>query len=301
MEKIGIGIGIGIIIVFIIMIAASLSKVPAGNVGILVNLYGSDKGVSEQVLPVGKYWVGFGEELYVFPTFMQNYVWTAGNTEGSPNDESFTFQTRDGMTVNADIGISYSIKEDKVVQIFQTYRRGVNEITDTFLRNQVRDALVSVASTKPIEYVYGEGKAELMKEVETIVREQNKDLITISQVYWIGELRLPEKVRDSINDKVQATQKAVMRENEIQEEKANAQKAIEKATGKAEAITRTARAEANAIRLKGDAEADAIKAKSAALNASPQLVNYEAASRWDGKLPEYMMGNSVPMISLPTK
>jgi hypothetical protein len=27
-------------------------------------------------------------------------------------------------------------------------------------------------------------------------------------------------------------------------------------------------------------------------------VNYEAVQKWDGKLPEYMLGNSVPFIDL---
>lgn len=278
---------------------AGCSKVPAGNVGIKVNLYGSDKGVSENVLPVGKYWIGVGEELYVFPTFMQNYVWTAGHDEGSPNDESITFQTRDGMAVNADIGISYAIKSEKVVEIFQKYRRGIDEITDTFLRNQVRDALVTVASSKPIEYVYGEGKAQLMKDVEELVREQNKELMDISQIYWIGELRLPTPVEEAINLKVTATQRAAMRENEIQEEKAKAQKQIEEARGQAESTITTAKAEADAISIKGAAEADAIRAKSKALTESPQLVNYEIATRWNGALPSMMTGNSVPMIQLP--
>jgi regulator of protease activity HflC (stomatin/prohibitin superfamily) len=285
---------IGVFVVIGVLLLSNCSSVPAGSVGVKIDLYGTDKGVSEQVLPVGRYYIGFGEELYKFPTYLQNYTWN--------EKESFSFQTKEGLTVNADIGISYAVLPDKVAKIFQTYRRGIDEITDTFIRNQVRDALVSVASTKSIEYVYGEGKAELMKEVENIVREQNKELFTISQIYWIGELRLPDSVRAAINAKVEATQKALLRENEIQTAKAEAQKSIAEAEGVAESKLAVARAEAESVRIKGEAEATAIEAKSKALNTSPQLVQYESATRWDGKLPDTMMsGGVVPMISLPGK
>ena len=129
--------------VVVIMAFAALSgcsKVPAGNVGVKVYLLGGEKGVDSEVLRVGRYWIGINEDLFLFPTFTQNYVWTKDATEGSPTDESITFQTQEGLGVNADIGISYHIDTDKVSLIFQKYRKGVDEITDIYLRNMVRDA-----------------------------------------------------------------------------------------------------------------------------------------------------------------
>jgi hypothetical protein len=41
------------------------SKVPAGNVGVKVYLLGTNKGVDHEVLGVGRYWIGFNEELYL--------------------------------------------------------------------------------------------------------------------------------------------------------------------------------------------------------------------------------------------
>ncbi|TON43446.1 transposase, partial [Vibrio parahaemolyticus] len=70
---------------------------------------GGDKGVQAEEVGVGRYWVGVNEELYSFPTFSQNYVWTASETEGSENDESISFQTIEGLAVNADVGITYRI------------------------------------------------------------------------------------------------------------------------------------------------------------------------------------------------
>ena len=265
---------------------AACSYVPAGNVGIKVNLLGGEKGVESEVLGVGRYWVGWNEELYVFPTFMQNYVWTAGVDEGSPNDESISFQTADGMTANADIGISYSIDPEKVSIIFQTYRRGVDEITDTFLRNMVRDALVKQSSNKPIEYVYGAGKSELLASVQKDVADQVAPLgINIGKIYWIGEIRLPPTVIDSINAKNAATQMAQQRQNEVAQAKAEADKKIEDARGEAESILRVAEAQAKANKLLAE-------------SLTTEFVQYQAITKWDGQLPKMTGSSAVPFIDV---
>ena len=37
-----------------------------------------------------------------------------------------------------------------------------------------------------------------------------------------------------------------------------------------------------------------------ALNQNKSLVQYEAVQKWDGKMPQYMMGNAVPFINMNT-
>ena len=257
------------------------STVPAGHVGVKVFLLGGEKGVDHEELGVGRYWIGMNEELYLFPTFMQNYEWK------EENNEALSFQTVDGMTASADVGISYSLDPSKISVIFQTYRRGIDEITDIFLRNMVRDSLVKAVSTKSIEYVYGAGKAELMKAVEDDVRSQVKDIgINVSKIYWIGEIRVPEEVRASINAKNAATQQAQQRQNEVATAKAEADKKIEEARGQAESILRVAEAQAKANKL-------------VASSLTPELVQYFGLEKWDGRLPTYTGGNSVPMIQIP--
>lgn len=268
---------------------AACSYVPAGNVGIKVNLLGGDKGVDNEILGVGRYWIGWNEQLFLFPTFMQNYVWTAGNDEGSPNDESISFQTADGMTANADIGISYSINPEKVSVIFQTYRRGVDEITDTFLRNMVRDALVKESSSKPIEYVYGAGKAQLIADVQKSVSDQVGPLgIKIDKIYWIGQIRLPQTVIDSINNKNAATQMAQQRQNEVAQAKAEADKKIEDARGQAESLLKVAEAQAKANQLLAN-------------SLTPEFVQYQAITKWDGQLPKFTGSAAIPFVDVTSQ
>ena len=271
----------------LLLSAAACSKVPAGNVGVKVYLLGGEKGVDSEELGPGRYWIGWNEELFLFPTFTQNYVWTRDKTEGSENDESLSFQTVEGMTVNADIGISYAIQPDRVNTIFQKYRRGVEEITDVFLRNMVRDALVIAVSDKPISSVYGAGKADIISGVETLVRDQVAPLgIIVERIYWAGELRLPDSVTTSLNLKIEATQQAQQRRNEVETARAEADKAIEVARGQAESIR---------LRAQAEAEANTLVAESL----SDVLLRYEAIKSWDGVLPRFTGGSGpIPFIDV---
>ena len=267
-----------------VLFITGCDSVPVGNVGIIVHKLGGSKGVDSEEVGVGRYWLGLNDELFTFPTYSQNESWI----KTSNKNESITFQTKEGLSVEADIGITYSIKADKVSAVFQKYRKGIDEISDIYLRNMVRDALVKEASTRPIESVYGEGKADLIEDVEKLVRNQVEDVgIVVEKINWMGDLRLPTTVVEAINAKISATQKSAQRENEVAQAKAEADKAIETARGEAQSRLTIAKAEAEAIKLKGDALKD-----------NPKLAELSAIERWDGHLPQYMMGNSTPFINI---
>lgn len=291
---------LGLVLLLLLTLTAC-SKVPAGNVGIRVNLLGSSKGVDIEEISPGWVWVGPTQELYLFPTFTQTYTWQYQG-EGGQN-EQIGFQTVEGLGVNADVGITYRINPAKATDVFQKYRRGVNEITDLYLRNMVRDSLVQNASEMSVEAVYGAGKADLINRVQADVTQEVSPIgIEIEKVYWIGEIRIPAIVQDAIGNKIKATQIAQQRENEIAQAKAEADIQIAQARGIAESNLTRARAEAESVRLQGEAEADAIRAKSDAMRDSPNLVELTKAQRWNGQLPTYNLGNGVlPFMNIGGK
>jgi regulator of protease activity HflC (stomatin/prohibitin superfamily) len=260
------------------------SKVPAGNVGVKVYLLGTNKGVDHEVLGVGRYWIGFNEELYLFPTFQQQVVWGKHENEREA-DESITFQDADGLVINGDIGMMYHLEPAKIPEIFQKYRKGIDELTDGVLRTIVRDALVKVGSTRKIEEIYGSGKDSIINEVQAIVQKQVAPIgIVVDKVSLAGRFRLPENVVAAINAKIVATQRAQQSENELQRAKAEAEKQIAEAHGKAESMKRIAQAEA---------EANAMKQRTL----TDELIRYEAIQKWNGVLPT-MTSGAIPFVQL---
>lgn len=259
------------------MALTSCSKVPAGYRGVIVNLYGSDKGVAEQSVGVGRYYLGWNSELYLFPTFLQNYSWK--------DEQAITMQTSEGLSIRTDVGITYSIQPDNVVKVFTKYRLGIDEITNTFLHNMVRDAMNEVASTMTVEQIYGAQKEVFIQKVNEIVKkEANANGIDVDKIYLVGSFVLPESVVGSINSKIQASQNAIKVENEVATSRAEAQKTIVEAEAKGKQIL---------INAESQAKANKILAESL----TKEFVQYQAILRWDGKLPQITSG-ATPFVNL---
>jgi len=264
--------------VAMIVSISACSKVPAGHKGVIVNLYGSDKGVSEETVGVGRYYLGWNKELYLFPTFLQNYTWV--------ESESITMQTSEGLSIKADVGITYEIKPENVSKVFQKYRSGIDEITHTYLHNMVRDAMNSVSSTMSVEDIYGLKKEQFIKNVNEIVKVEALSAgISVDKIYLIGSFILPSTVIDSINTKIQATQNAIKVENEI-------------ATSRAEAQKRIVESESFAKKTLIEAEAKAKANEMISKSLSKELIQYNFVQRWDGQLPKVSGSQAIPLLNI---
>lgn len=269
-------------------------KVPAGFVGVKVNLYGDDKGVQQQEVGVGKYWLTWNEEIYQFPTFNQLHVY----------EQPFNFQTKDSMSVSAKVGVEYYVDQSKVSKVFQTYRKGVEEITSVNIRQNIADALIKDSGMMDISTLAGEGRTQLLDNVTKAVKAKLDPIgIVIVKLSWTDDLVYPKQVIESINAKIEATQKALLRENEIQQTKAEAQKKIEEAKGVAESTRLAAQGEADARVALAKADADSIALRGEAIKKYPDVIALNFIEKWSGLLPTTYMGGdnaTVPFLNIPT-
>jgi len=185
--------------------------------------------------------------------------------------------------VEGDFSITYRIEPSNVAMVFQKYRMGIDEINRGPLRNMLGDALNEVSSTLSVTSVYGEGKNEMMAEVQDLVISKAlKSGVTVTGVSILGAFRLPEQVMAALNSKIEATQRAEQRENELREAEAEAKKKV--------AVS------------KGEAEANRARISSLTEN----LIEYErlqnerlAIEKWNGQLPTTMLpGSSLPFVNL---
>ncbi len=275
-----IAIACGIVLMCLFALS-SCNKVPAGYRGVIVNLYGSEKGVGELSVGVGRYYLGWNSELYLFPTFLQNYSWK--------NEQAITMQTSEGLSIRTDAGITYSIKPDNVVKVFTKYRLGIEEITNTFLHNMVRDAMNEVASTMTVEQIYGAQKEAFISKVNEIVKKEAFiNGIEVDKIYLVGSFELPQTVINSINSKIQASQNAMKVENEIATSRAQAQKTIVEAEARGKQIL---------INAESQAKANKILAESL----TSEFVSYQAILKWNGELPRMTGSSAIPFINVKDK
>lgn len=268
-------------LVFLIIFFTSFFRcfafIPPGNVGVIVNLLGDEKGVKEKPIHVGVHWVAPWKRLYTFPIFEQNHTWE--------NKDIFYFQTKEGLNVEAEIGITFHIDPNSVPKIFQKYRRGMDEITHLFIRNYIRDAISNEASQLSIEEIYSSKKVIFLNNVQKRVAEELKDMgIIITRVYLIDQLIFPKSVISALNEKIAAIQRAEQRENELREAEAEAKKKVATAQGEASCTLLQAQAQA---------QANETVAKSLTQN----LIQWHAITKWNGKLPHVTSGG-IPLIDL---
>lgn len=259
------------------------TKVEPGHVGIRVSNFG-DRGVQGEVVLPGKFvWNGPGYQLYEYPVFKQTATWTKAEAK------QLTFSTGDGMTVGADVAVTYSVGNGCVTKFFSEFRVPVDQVTDGYVRNNIRNAFNDFASGMKIEQVYGSGKVALLANVKNKVKKElEPKCLFVDDVYLVSDFELPPNVRTAINNKIQATQMAEQRQNEVAQARAEAEKAVAVAKGQADSKLLSAEAEAKAIQIKGDA-----------LRNNPQLIELERVnaekikySRWNG------VGNLVPQTVL---
>lgn len=257
---------------------AACTRVMPGEEGVMVHTMGSDRGVDQTPLSQGYYYTGFTSSIYSFPTFTQNYNWDKSN------QEEIAFSDSGGVNLETAIGISYHVEPGKVVPLFLKYRKGIDEITNIYLHNMVRDALIEEASKHPVEYIYGVGRPQIIQAVQASVQAQVAPFgIAVEKVYWIGKLGLPPQVETSINAKQAAVQQAQQRENEVKTAEAQAQIEVAKATGEARAITAKAQAQADANRV-------------LAQSLTNEFVEYQKTLKWDGRLPTFTGGNGTSFL-----
>lgn len=269
-----------ILLIFVIVVIASVIKIPAGYVGVKINTLGSSKGVQVEQLPVGIHFLWPSQTAEKFPTFTQNVEW-------SGELKQISFQTTEGMKVRADVGITYNIDPNKASKLYESYRSGINEITNKFVYTIVRDAFNEVSSRLKVESVYGEGKTAMLREVEEKVRSQldHKGII-VERVYYAKDLYLPDQVTEALNAKIRATQMAEQRVNEVAQSKAEADKLREQAKG-----------ESDAILIKAKAEAEAIEIRSKALDNNNGVILLNFIDKWDGALPTTLsLGDAIQLM-----
>ncbi len=275
----------------ILLIVCSLpgcTRIDPGNVGIKINMAGTARGVSDLPLETG--WVFFMPgvtKVFEYPTFMQTAVWTSSVHEGNPIDESITFTDKDQVPIAADINLSYRLEATKVPNFYIQFRSDdIKGFTHGYLRNVARDAFNAVTSQYSFDEINGMKKEEILLNIRKKINDSvGKYGVIVEQFGFIGALRPPANIAESINLKIAAIQKAIQSENELRQAKADAAKTI--------------------ARAEGEARANQLLASSI----SQQLIDWrrleitmEAVKRWDGKRPMVEGNNSGLLLQIdPSK
>lgn len=271
------------------VMSVACTHVDAGNVGVEVKSC-SGGGVSPTPVTVGYHSTGPCTSIIEYPTYQQTLILTKSPHEGGPggSDDSINVTSSEGLPINVDVSLSFTIDSTKVPAIYSKYRLDIDHIMWTYMRQSIREALQEVFAKYTAQQLYSDMREKARAESQKLLTDKFAAEGFIVTQFTLNETRVPKEVEDAIKSKVSMTQQAQRAEQEVKKAEQE---------GKQRVATATANAEAR--RIEADAEAYANKKLTESL--SPSLVEYRRIQKWDGKLPQFSGSGAMPMIQVPSE
>jgi regulator of protease activity HflC (stomatin/prohibitin superfamily) len=274
---------IAVLIVALILLPTTVTYVNPGYVGIVIHRAGG--GVDKTPLGPGlhlKNPLTTGIEEY--PVYMQTLVLAKSSTEGSVGNDEINVNSKEGQPISLDVSMSFELDQDKAPTLYSTFRRDITSIQHGYVKQSIRQALQEVIGNEEIAAVIGPKKAEAVNQTQMLISQRLAQYGIIVKQFTINELRAPQAVIEAINQKNVMQQQALTAQNELQKNTFNAQGDSIKAAGQAKAILSLAESQA---------KANDLLSRSITAN----LVQYEMAKKWDGKMPQ-VSGASIPLLQI---
>lgn len=194
----------------------------------------------------------------------------------------------------------------RVTALIQPTPNQVDEIYVRYGQQYVQVAVAPVLQRR-VKEIFGRydiasiiGKRQALgNEVEKVLQEELEPTgIRVVRVQ-IEDIQFSKTYETAIEQAMQAEAEVRKVRQQVERQRAEAEKTVVDAEARAKAQVALAEAEAKAITLRGNAEATAIEARANALKKNAELVALIAAEKWDGKLPTTMVpSNAVPFIGV---
>lgn len=203
--------------------------------------------------------------------------------------------TKDIQSMSLAMSITYHLDKDKIMDLHaKTGKNYENILISPAILGSAKDSI---------------GKLEadvIVSQREVVTKTIEDDLRNLMKPYGISivfvkilNIDYSDAFERAVEEKQVALQKSIKEKNETARLREVANQQVVKAEAEAKAKIELATADAKAILIKAESEAKAIDMKNKALATSSALIDFTVAERWDGKLPEQMLGSTpVPFINV---
>jgi regulator of protease activity HflC (stomatin/prohibitin superfamily) len=263
----GVVILAGLVVSFL---GASFVVVPAGNVGVVFNIFG---GVQDNEL---------GEGFHIVLPFVQTVtlydVRQKELTLAAETGDDINGRSSEGLEITADVTLLYQVDQAQAARLHQDIGPDYERIRiRPAVRTEVRDALAEYRAADLISVQ----RAELQRQIESsLVAELERDNVRVLRVL-MRDVRIPVTITQAIEEKQAAEQQVEVEENRRRQAEISAQRAVVVAEGERDAAIARAEGEAEALTLRGRA-----------IRENPEIVQLEVAQR---------LAPSIQTIMLPSE
>ena len=215
----------------------------------------------------------YGEGLHFIFPFIQKFRTMDVKTQ--KNTFTTAVYTKDIQQARITYVINFNVQPDNVNKLFQEI--GLDYVSK----------IISPVAEGTIKDIIGKWNAQDLianreKATDDILLKLQEQLtnnyINVTD-FQMTEINYSSVFEKAIESKVTAEQEALRAKNKTVQVQEEAKQKV----------------------IAAEAEAKSMAIRAQALSQNKSLVQYEAVQKWDGKMPQYMMGNSVPFINVTGK
>lgn len=183
-----------------------------------------------------------------------------------------TAASKDLQNTTARIAINYQLEPGNEAALYSTI--GLN-YQSTILNPAVQESVKAATAKYTAEELITKREG-VREDIKTNLKNRLLNRYIIISDVNIINFAFSESFNEAIEAKVTAEQQALASKNKLEQTKYEAEQRV----------------------VQAKAEAEAIRIQSDALKDNRGLVELEAVKKWNGILPTYMMGNSVPFLNI---
>ena len=216
----------------------------------------------------------YGEGLHLIFPFIQKFRTMDVKTQRN----TFTTQvyTKDIQQARITYVINYNVQPESVTKLFQTVGLDYeSKVLTPVVEGTIKDIIGKWNAQDLIS-----NRERATGDILFKLQNQLKDNCINVSDFQMTDINYSKVFEQAIESKVTAEQEAQRAKNKTVQVQEEARQKV----------------------IAAEAEARSMAIRAQALSQNKSLVQYEAVQKWDGKMPQYMLGNSVPFINVsPSK
>ncbi len=143
--------------------------VPAGYVGVI---YDANSGLQNKFYKPGATWIGWRQQMYVYPTRLQAAVYTEDPAAGEAKTaDGIMVTTNDNANTMFDVAVMYRVLPENVINVFNAFGAvPIEDIQRTFIRRAVKEVANEVGTQYDLFALMGVKREEASKKIAENLR-----------------------------------------------------------------------------------------------------------------------------------
>jgi hypothetical protein len=177
--------------------------IPAGFVGVI---YDASSGLQNKVYKPQAVFVGFRQQLYTYPTRLQNALYTQDESAGEVRAaDGILVTTNDNANTTFDVAVIYRVKPENVVHVFNEFGAiSIEDIQSMHIRRAVKEAANVVSTQYDLFALMGPKRQEASaKLTDELQRRMSRKGISIERA-MLGACYPTPEFQQKITSRVNA-------------------------------------------------------------------------------------------------